>query len=124
MPVSFYFPSKSGPTTQWTPSRQPTFPALASIDYPEQLTGETAGGTLYVQDKGTRRENFQLQFDRLPLADRNQALTFFDTVKKSLLVFEFEDWTGNLHAVRWISEFNFELVAEGRYSGLIELRKE
>ncbi len=124
MPVSFYFPTKSGPTAQWTPTRQPVFPALEAVDYPEQLIGETAGGTLYVQDKGARRENFQLEFDRLPASDRDQAVTFFDTVKKSLRVFEYEDWKGNVHSVRWINGFNFEHVAEGRYSGVIELRKE
>ena len=33
------------------------------MDYSEQLTGETAGGTLYVQDKGPRRERFELTFE-------------------------------------------------------------
>jgi hypothetical protein len=124
MAIGFYFPSKAGATTQWVPVRQPVFPASEPVDYPEQLTGETAGGTLYVQDKGPKRESFELQFARLPKPDRDGAHIFFNTVKKAFNAFEYEDPDGALHTVRWINEFDFERVVEGRYTGTIELRKE
>ncbi len=124
MAIGFYFPSKAGATTSWVPLKQPVFPAVEPVDYPEQLTGETAGGTLYVQDKGLRRETFQLQFVRLTATDRGNALTFFNVIKKSFNVFEYEDRNAVLHTVRWMNNFDFQFVIEGRYSGGIILRKE
>ncbi|VAX27376.1 hypothetical protein MNBD_NITROSPINAE05-1439 [hydrothermal vent metagenome] len=124
MGIGFYFPAKAGATTSWIPLKQPVFPAEEPVDYPEQLTGETAGGMLYVQDKGTKRESFGLRFARLTLVDRNNALNFFNTVKKSFSTFEYEDRNQVLHAVRWTSDFDFPFVIEGRYSGTINLRKE
>jgi len=124
MAIGFYFPTKAGATTSWIPLQQPVFPAVEPVDYPEQLTGETAGGTLYVQDKGAQRETFQLQFVRLAATDRNNALTFFTTVKKSFNTFEYEDRNAVLHTVRWMNDFDFPFVIEGRYSGTINLRKE
>ena len=124
MSIGFYFPTKSGATAQWVPSRQPVFPASEPVDFPEQLNGETAGGTLYVQDKGPKRETFELRFGRVPQSDRDSAHTFFNTVKKAFNTFEYEDRNGALHTVRWMNEFDFELVIDGRFSGTIELRKE
>ena len=124
MAMGFYFPTKAGATTSWVPLKQPVFPAVEPVGYPEQLTGETAGGTLYVQDKGAKREMFELQFVRLVATDRNNALTFFNTVKKSFNTFEYEDRNAVLHTVRWMNDFDFQFVIEGRYSGTINLRKE
>lgn len=124
MPIGFYFPTKAGVTTSWVPSRQPIFPAVEPVDHPEQLTGQTSGGTLYVQEKGPIRQNFELEFARIPSADRDGALTFFNTVKKSFNTFEYEDRNAVLHTVRWMNEFDFQFVIEGRYSGIINLRKE
>ena len=124
MGIGFYFPNKSGATASWVPLKQPVFPAVEPVDYPEQLTGETAGGTLYVQDKGTKRETFELQFVQLTATDRNNALTFFNSVKKSFNTFEYEDRNAVLHTVRWMNDFDFQFVIEGRYSGTINLRKE
>jgi len=124
MTIGFYFPAKTGATAQWVSSRQPVFPAGEPVDYPGQLAGETAGGTLYVQDKGPRRETFALRFNRIPQADRDAALAFFNAVKKSFNIFEYEDRNGSLHSVRWMNGFDFDLVIEGRYSGTVELRKE
>ena len=124
MAIGFYFPTKAGATSFWVPLSQPVFPAVAPVDYPEQLTGETAGGTLYVQDKGVKRETFELQFVRLSVTDQNNALTFFNTVKKSFNIFEYEDRNAVLHSVRWMNDFDFQFVVEGRYSGTLNLRKE
>jgi hypothetical protein len=124
MGIGFYFPTKATATTSWVAQKQPVFPAVEPVDYPEQLTGETAGGTLYVQEKGPVRETFQLKFVRLAITDRNNALTFFNTVKKSFNAFEYEDRNAVLHTVRWMSDFDFQFVVEGRYSGTIQLRKE
>lgn len=124
MSIGFYYPTKAAATAQWVPSRQPVFPSSGPVDFPEQLTGETAGGTLYVQAKGPKRESFELHFVRLPKSDREGAHTFFNTVKKAFNAFEYEDPEAILHTVRWMNEFDFERVIEGRYSGTIELRKE
>ena len=70
----FYFPSKAGATTSWVPSIGPEFPLETLVDYSEQLTGETAGGTLYVQDKGPKRERFDLQFALMSQVDRDSLL--------------------------------------------------
>jgi hypothetical protein len=124
MSIGFYYPTKAAATAQWVPSRHPVYPSSEPVDFPEQLTGETAGGTLYVQAKGSKRERFELRFVRLPKSDRDGAHTFFNTVNKAFNMFEYEDANGVLHPVRWMNPFDFELVIEGRYSGTIALRKE
>ena len=124
MSFGFYYPTKSIPTSQWVPATQPEYPAEESLDYPEQVISSTAGGTLYVQEKGVKRETFQFNFSRVSQVDRDSALTFFDTVKKSFNTFEFEDRNATLHTVRWMNGFNFQLVIFGKYSGSIDLRKE
>lgn len=122
--IGFYFPTQASPTAQWVPAKPALLPVLSVIDYPEQLTGETAGGTLYVQDKGPRRERFELTFERITQADRDSAHMFFVAVKKSLSLFEYQDAEGNLHIVRWLNAFEFQETVPGRYSGTIQLRKE
>lgn len=124
MSFGFYYPIKSAPITQWVPSTQPEYPAGESLDYPEQVNSSTSGGTLYIQDKGLARKTFQFSFGRLNQADRDNAQTFFDTVKKSFNTFEFEDRNATLHTVRWMNSFNFQLFVDGKYSGSIDLRKE
>lgn len=77
MSIGFYFPTQAAPTAQWVPGKAPVLPAHHATDYPEQLAGETAGGTLYVQDKGTQRERFELRFERIPESGRDLALAFY-----------------------------------------------
>ncbi len=124
MSFGFYFPTKDSPTVQWVPVTQPDYPAGEVLDYPEQISATTSGGTLYVQEKGSKRQTFQFIFSRVSQTDRDNAQTFFDAVKKSFNSFEFEDRNAQLHSVRWMSEFNFQLVLFGKYSGSIDLRKE
>ena len=124
MSFGFYFPTKAAPTVQWVPVTQPDYPAGEVLDYPEQISATTSGGTLYVQEKGSQRQTFQFIFSRVSQTDRDNAQTFFDAVKKSFNSFEFEDRNAQLHSVRWMSEFNFQLVLFGKYSGSIDLRKE
>ena len=124
MSIGFYFPTQAAPTTQWLPDKPPYLPMRKSNDYPEQLTGETAGGTLYVQDKGPIRETFELAFGRITASDRDAALTFFNTVKKSFSPFEYQDVDGTLHTVRWLNAFEFQEMVPGRFSGTVVLRKE
>lgn len=124
MSIGIYFPTQASATIQWIPAKAPTLPARSTTDYSEQLIGETAGGTLYVQDKGPRREQFELKFERLTQNDRDAALAFFIAVKKTFHPFEYQDAEGALHTVRWFNEFEFlETVPDG-YSGTIVLRKE
>jgi len=124
MSVGFYYPTKSAPTAQWVPSAQPVFPLSEPVDYPLQLTGQTAGGALYVQDKGTQQATFRLEYKGVTETDRDNALTFFTAVKKSFYNFEYEDRDGVLTSVRWMNGFSFELVMNQRYDAVIELRKE
>ena len=124
MSFGFYFPTQASPTAQWVPATLPDHPAIEPVDFPEQITSVTSGGTLYVQEKGVKRETFQLNFAHVSQSDRDSAQTFFETVKKSFNTFEFEDRNAVLHTVRWMNEFNFQLVNFGKYSGSIDLRKE
>ncbi len=124
MSIGFYFPTQAAPTAQWVPGKPPVLPARNTTDYPEQLTGETAGGTLYVQDKGLQRERFELTFERITQSDRDAALALFNAVKKSFSPFEYQDAEGTLHTVRWLNGFEFQETVPGRYSGTLLLRKE
>jgi len=122
--MSFYFPTKAAVTSQWVPATLPDHPAIEPVDFPEQITSVTSGGTLYVQEKGNKQETFSLSFSRVSQTDRDAALAFFEAVKKSFNSFEYEDRTGTLHMVRWMNLFDFQLVIFGKYSGSIELRKQ
>lgn len=124
MSIGFYFPTQAAPTVQWLPAKPPRLPVRRSTDYPEQLTGETAGGTLYVQDKGPQREKFELTFERISESDRDKARVFFIAMKKSFSTFEYQDAEGTLHTVRWLSKYEFQETVPGRYSGTVLLRKE
>jgi len=122
--IAFYFPTQASPTAQWVPIKPPLLPERNITDYTEQLSGETAGGTLYVQDKGLQCERFELTFERISQSDRDSAHVFFVAVKKSLNRFEYQDAEGTLHIVRWLNAFEFQETVPGRYSGIIQLRKE
>lgn len=124
MSSGFYYPTQAAPTVQWISAKPPVLPACQATDYPEQLTGETAGGNRVVQDKGPVRETFELKFERIPESDRDAALSFFTTVKKAFNTFEYQDAAGALHTVRWTNSFEFHETVPGRYSGNILLRKE
>ena len=124
MSFGFYFPTQASPTAQWVPATLPDHPAIEPVDFPEQITSVTSGGTLYVQEKGNKQETFSLSFSRVSQTDRDNALAFFEVIKKSFNSFEYEDRTGTLHTVRWMNLFDFQLVVFGKYSGSIELRKQ
>jgi hypothetical protein len=124
MSFGFYFPTQASPTAQWVPATLPDHPAIEPVDFPEQITSVTSGGTLYVQEKGNKLETFSLSFSRVSQTDRDNALAFFEVIKKSFNSFEYEDRTGTLHTVRWMNLLDFQLVIFGKYSGSIELRKQ
>ena len=124
MNFGFYFPTKAAVTSQWVPATLPDHPAIEPVDFPEQITSVTSGGTLYVQEKGNKQETFSLSFSRVSQTDRDNALASFEVIKKSFNSFEYEDRTGTLHTVRWMNLFDFQLVVFGKYSGSIELRKQ
>ena len=124
MNFGFYFPTKAAVTSQWVPATLPDHPAIEPVDFPEQITSVTSGGTLYVQEKGNKQETFSLSFSRVSQTDRDNALAFFEVIKKSFNSFEYEDRTGTLHTVRWMNLLDFQLVIFGKYSGSIELRKQ
>ncbi|MEK9627830.1 MAG: hypothetical protein VW455_02285 [Nitrospinota bacterium] len=124
MSFGFYFPTKVSPIAQWVPTKMPDYPAIEPVDFPEQIKAVTSGGTIYIQEKGVKRETFLFLFSNISQSERNAALSFFETVKKSFELFEFEDREANLHTVRWMNAFDFQLVVFGKYSGSIELHKQ
>ena len=125
MGIVFSYPTQTSPTVIWVPSKSPRYPIGHQRDFHRQVRGETAGGTVLVQDTAeAAREVFELVFDHLPQADRDQAAGFFDTVRKSAEVFDYTDLAGDNVRVRWSNAFDFKQAAFGRYSGTIELLKE
>lgn len=124
MNIGFHFPTQAAHAVQWLPGKPPVLPARSDTDYPDQLTGETAGGTLYVQNKGPSRDRFELTFERLAKTDRDAAWVFFTVVNKAFHTFEYQDVEGVLHTVRWFNAFALQETVPGRYSGTIHLRKE
>ena len=124
MAFGFYLPMKAGVTDQWVPEFGPDFPSNDPVDFPEQLSESTAGGALYVQEKGGVLETFDLFFTLMPESDHDLLLTFFkDKAKKAFNNFEYEDGGGALHLVKWMNNFNFQKTNPGFFSGTIQLRK-
>ncbi len=125
MAIVFSYPTQASPTLSWTPSKPPRFPIGHKRDFHRQARGETAGGAVLVQDPSTpAREMFELVFDHLPEADRDQVALFFDTVRKTAAPFDYTDPGGGITRVRWWSAFDFKQAAAGRHSGTIQLLKE
>ncbi len=125
MRIEFNYPTESSPTLTWIPGKPPRYPIGHKRDFHRQVRGETAGGTVLVQDPaGPVREIFELVFDHLPKSDRDQAALFFDTVRKAAGTFDFTDHAGEITRVRWWNNFDFEQAAFGRYSGTVQLWKE
>ncbi|MGP0628939.1 hypothetical protein ACTRW9_04500 [Nitrospina sp. 32_T5] len=124
MSLAFYYPTQAAPTAQWIPGKAPRFPLKKTTAYPSQVTGETAGGVLHLQDTGSLREQWELVFDRIPPADHEALKTFFQAVRKSFHTFQYVDPQGVVHLVRWMNEFEFEETVPERFSGSIVLRKE
>lgn len=124
MPIAFYYPTKAAPTASWTPAKQPIYPLSESVDFPQQLTGKTAGGQIYIQEKGPPESSYELKYKRISKADRDNALVFFNAIKKAFYPFEYEDQNGSLIIVRWMNKFDFKMVLNDRYDAIINLRKE
>jgi len=125
MPFGFYLPAKAGAAAQWEPEHGPELPLENPLDYPEQLSEKTAGGKLYIQEKGALEELFQLQFNLMSQVDRDALEIFFrDNSKKAFNTFEYDDGSGVLVLVRWMNKFNFVKVNPVWHSGSILLRRE
>ena len=124
MAIGFYYPTIAAPSAQWIPSRQPGFESTKTTDYVGQLLGTTAGGSVYVQDKGIQKTVFDLRFSYLAQADRYSALAIYNAAKKALNTLEYKDGDGIVHSVRWMNEFNFKPEQGGRYSASILLRED
>ena len=124
MKIAFYFPNQAAPTAQWTPDTSPRLPIKAAADYPAQVVGETAAGTVHVQDQGGLRERFELSFERLRRDERDSAFSFYQTVRKSFNAFDYVDTSGTVHTVRWSNGFDFEETVHDRFTGTVVLQKE
>ena len=124
MAFGFFLPTKAAVTFQWIPDHQSVFPVVAPVSFPEQLFATTAGGSLYVQEKGAALEKFELVFELMTQTDVNSLKIFFqDQSQGALKTFEYEDGEGTTHKVRWMNDFNFARTHVGFYAGTIELRK-
>ena len=124
MAFGFYLPTQAAVVDQWVPEHRSDFPLGENLDYPEQLSASTAGGELYVQEKGNALETFNLNFTLMSKVDRDALEIFFrDKAKKMANPFEYEDGEGLLHKVRWMNGFNFAKTSAQHYGGSIELRK-
>ncbi len=124
MAFGFYLPTQAAVVDQWVPEHGPDFPLGKPLDFPEQLSASTAGGTLYIQEKGNALETFSLNFTLMSEVDRDALEVFFkDKARKMVNSFEYEDGKGVLHKVRWMNGFDFPKSSAQLYGGSIELRK-
>lgn len=133
MPLRFYYPTKAAPESVWAPEQAQTFESDEGFSRPFQLVQKSAGGTVYVQDKGPEIGVWSLVFRFISQVDRDQALDFWRTVKGRAKAFQFEDVEGTLSTVRWTNEFSFtRAIPEAeqggfktfRYHGTIRLEQE
>lgn len=78
-------------TTSFTFSRGDSFPSLESRRR-VQVTSQSAGGQMFVQDRGLEIVLYTLVFERLTQADRDNLVTFWRTdVLGSLNTFTWND---------------------------------
>jgi len=89
------------------------------VDYSE-------GGQLYAYDKGIQEQFFNLVFERIPQSDFDNVETWLKTtVVGPKSTFTYTDEDSNNHTVRLMDTKNpLKRVADGLYSGTIQLREE
>lgn len=122
--IGFYYPTFANMSVYWAPASDPVYPLDYGFDFPYNLRGESAGGTLYVQNKGPARTMFNLKFELVSKTDRDGWLAFFNVVQREFKTFEYKDFDAALHTVRVLNPFNFQLDRYNLYSGSVLLRKE
>ena len=89
-----------GETTVTLPDPSPGYPVRA---HKYQVVGRTAGGAIYVYDKGIERFEVELPFESLTDAEKTALSDFFDdTAKASLNTFTYTDSGGNEFTARFL----------------------
>lgn len=88
-----------------------------------QTIGRTAGGTVYVYEKGTPYETWSLTFIAVTEAERAALYTFFhDTVDGGQTPFTYTDEDGSSHTARFLTgELEFSRINDYAYSVSFDL---
>ena len=100
---------KSGETTVTLPDPLPGYPVRARQ---RQAVGRTAGGSVYVYDKGVDTFEVELPLESLTDAEKNALVSFFDTLAKGCLeTFTYTDSNGTARTARFLEpELSFVKV--------------
>ena len=87
-------------TTISLPDPSPGYPVRARR---RQAVGRTAGGTVYVYDKGVKTYEAELPFESLTATEKSDLVGFFeDTCQGGLQTFTYTDSNGTQRAARFI----------------------
>lgn len=105
--------------------KNPLFPYEPTHDR-MQFKGKTAGGTQVVQKLAVPLEGYIFQFHNMSPAERLNLFNFYkDDVDGAMATFTFTDVAAVEHTARWMDDtFDFQMVAQDRWSGQITLQYE
>ena len=89
-------------------------PGYVSLEAKRQALGRSAGGTVYVYDKGVSTFEVELSFESLTNAEKAALQSFFDsTVNGAITTFTYTDSGGNTTTARVLNtELAFRKVAD------------
>ena len=91
---------QGGETTLTLPDPLPGYPARAVR---RQVVGRTAGGSVYVYDKGVETFEVELPFESLTDAEKAALAAFFDDVAQGCLqTFTYTDSNGTARTARFL----------------------
>ena len=90
----------SGEAAVTLPDPQPGYPARA---VQRQAIGRTAGGSVYVYDKGVETFEVELPLESLTDEEKGALMNFFDTLAKGCLeTFTYTDSNGSARTARFL----------------------
>ncbi len=121
----FDYPTAAAPTTSVVFTEGYKYP-YEGADRRIQVQEESAGGQLYVYDKGVEVLTMDLTFRRLTKALFDQVRAFLrTTVQMGASTFDFTDHDGTVTTVRSVPEsFRWSLTDFQHYDCRLSLRKE
>lgn len=111
--------------TPWSPSTGNSLP-VRTRRLKVQASDESAGGILYVQDKGIEVFVHEFVFSNLSSVDMSALVAFTRTqIVYSLHTFTWTDLDSATHTVRLVgSNLDSEKVVSGRHAVILRLREE
>ena len=112
---------EKGETTVALPDPAPGYPVEAAR---RQTLGRTAGGTVYVYDKGQTRYAATLRFESLTDVQKNALASFFTTTTQGAReTFTYADSNGTEYTARFLEEtLEFLKVAGGVWDARLTLQ--